>query len=62
MVKEKDGEKKMTVAELVEQLQKVEDEDAEVFLYDSDDIRHKLGCAILERDLLDDEFVVVLKK
>lgn len=52
----------MTVAELVERLQKVEDEDAEVFLYDSDDIRHKLGCAILERDLLDDEFVVVLKK
>lgn len=52
----------MTVAELVEQLQKVEDEDAEVFLYDADDIRHKLGCAILERDLLDDEFVVVLKK
>ena len=50
----------MKVSELIEQLQKVEDEDTEVYLSDGE-MDKFLYRVILERDLSDDEFIVVLK-
>ena len=50
----------MTVSELIEQLQKVY-EDAEVYLCESNTIKNVVVRTVLERDLADDKFVVVLK-
>ncbi len=50
----------MKVSELIEQLQKVEDEDAEVYL-SVGEMDKFLDRVVLERDLADDEYIVILK-
>lgn len=51
----------MTVAELINLLEKVETTDAEVYLKDSSLCGNTCNGAIIEHDLSDDEVVVVLK-
>lgn len=52
----------MTVKELIRMLEKVEDKESTVYLDDSTMMGNECGVAILERDLNDDEYVVVLLK
>lgn len=52
----------MTVIELINQLQKVETKTATVYKDNSDDENNIVGKAVIERDLRDDEIVVVLKQ
>lgn len=50
----------MTVKELIGMLEKVEDKEAVVYLDNSTTLDNECDVAILERDLSDDEYVVVL--
>ena len=52
----------MNVATLIEVLQKVEHKNADVYLEDSKVISNLLMSVVIERDLLDDNIVVILKR
>lgn len=52
----------MTVARLIEYLQKVQRKEAEVYLEDSGTANNTITDAVIEHNLLNDKVVVVLKR
>lgn len=52
----------MTVARLIEYLQKVQRKEAEVYLEDSGAANNTITDAVIEHNLLNDKVVVVLKR
>lgn len=52
----------MTVAKLIEYLQKVQRKEAEVYLEDSGTANNTITDAVIEHNLLNDKVVVVLKR